>query len=83
MTPHEIAAAIRGERERQHLLWHRVHPHGFGDCSSQFVSEWVKSAVLTEEVGEVAKALLEQDREGLRRELVQVAAVAHAWLESL
>jgi NTP pyrophosphatase (non-canonical NTP hydrolase) len=45
-------------------------------------------AILTEEVGEVAKAILEGaegalDVEPLRRELVQVAAVAVAALEAL
>ena len=43
----------------------------------------VKVAVLTEEVGEVARAALEHDTDGLRLELVQVAAVAVAWLEAL
>ena len=49
-----------------------------------------KLRVLTEEVGEVAEAIdfLEDDdtkvrREHLRTELVQVAAVAVAWLEAL
>lgn len=40
-------------------------------------------AVLGEEVGEVAKAILEDDYEGLRTELVQVAAVAVAFLEEM
>lgn len=39
------------------------------------------STVLLEEVGEVARAVLERDRLNLRQELVQVAAVALAWLE--
>lgn len=49
-------------------------------------------AVLVEEVGEVARALLERaklsndgkhDRAALRKELIQVAAVACAWAERL
>lgn len=46
--------------------------------------EGVKLAVLTEEVGEVARGLL--DRAALldlKAELVQVAAVAVAWVEAI
>jgi NTP pyrophosphatase (non-canonical NTP hydrolase) len=44
----------------------------------------VKLAVLMEEVGEVARALIEKEPvDDLRAELIQVAAVAHAWAESL
>jgi NTP pyrophosphatase (non-canonical NTP hydrolase) len=53
-----------------------------------------KLACLTEELGEVAQEVLTQEgrrlardttgtREGLRKELVQVAAVAVAWIEAL
>ena len=42
-----------------------------------------KCIVLTEEIGEVAKAVLEEDSENLREELIQVTAVAMAWLETL
>ncbi len=38
--------------------------------------------VLMEEVGEVARAALERDEESLRYELVDVAQVVVAWLES-
>lgn len=38
-------------------------------------------AILVEEVGEVGKALNEHDRIELRKELIQVAAVAVRWLE--
>lgn len=44
----------------------------------------VALAVLTEEVGEVARALLDcESPERLRAELVQVAAVAVAWAEAI
>ncbi len=84
MSPEQIHALIVAERERQGRLWNRPHAWGWGDCSAHpsLLPEPVKLAVLTEEVGEVAKALLEHDREGLRDELVQVAAVAVAWLEA-
>ena len=79
----EIYCAIDAERLRQASKWNRAHAHGWGDCSSDRVSESVKSEVLGEEYGEVCRARLDGDREGLRRELVQVAAVAVAWLEGL
>lgn len=40
-------------------------------------------AVLIEEVGEVANAQLEGDKTGLRKELIQVAAVATAMVEGI
>jgi hypothetical protein len=59
-------------------------------CSSPIVDDNRKLRVLTEEVGEVAEAIdaLENknDRkrfDHLREELVQVAAVAVAWLEAM
>lgn len=78
-----IFTAIRDERTRQHEQWDGPHPWGSGDCSSWGVRPEVKAAVLSEECGEVARAVLDRDDDQLRRELVQVAAVAVAWLESL
>ena len=62
---------ISEERARQDRLW--------GDQSAR--DRWLWLAILTEEVGEVAKAILEG--KPLRGELVQVAAVAVAALEAL
>ena len=45
------------------------------------VPEEIMLTVLTEEVGEVARAILEKDQEALQAELVQVAAVCCKWLE--
>lgn len=71
---------IIDERERQDQKW--------GDQSANANVLW--STVLTEEVGEVAEAVLKldfEDHEGthddLRKELVEVAAVAVAWIEAL
>ncbi len=83
MTRDQILSAVLTERHRQFGMWAGEHAHGRGDCSSVNVAESVKAAVLAEETGEVARAFLDGDRGGLRRELVQVAAVAWAWLESL
>ena len=79
----EAFAYVSAERERQGIKWARPHEWGYGDCSSDGVASIVKSAVLAEECGEVARAVLDRDDEALRRELVQVAAVAVAWLESM
>ena len=71
----KILASIDDERHRQVLKWGEQN---HDDCT------WV--AILTEEVGEAAKASLPTRLGGannLRQELVQVAAVALAWLECL
>ena len=44
-------------------------------------AEWL--AVLTEEVGEAARAIQDEDDESLRTELVQVAAMACRWAVSI
>jgi hypothetical protein len=82
MTREEIFAAIADERGRQAAKWGGEHEWGHGDCSSPGVSAVVKAAVLAEECGEVARAALDGTAD-LRDELVQVAAVAVAWLEGL
>jgi hypothetical protein len=81
MTRADIYAAIIAERVRQSAKWDRPHAHGWGDCSSPDAPTAVKVNVLTEEVGEVARAFLEGDENALRTELVQVAAVCVAALE--
>lgn len=79
-----IYRLISAERVRQSAKWSERHAWGQGDCSSSNVDQVVKVAVLTEEVGEVARAVLDiTNPDHLRAELVQVAAVAVAWLESL
>lgn len=78
---HAVTAAtldlVAAERQRQDVKWGRSPghwPNGSG----------VKLAVLVEEVGEVARALLEEEGdERLLEELVQVATVAVAWAETL
>ena len=82
MTRDQIWAVIVAERERQAAKWGGDHAWGHGDCSSTGVDDAVKAAVLAEECGEVARAALDGAMD-LSEELVQVAAVAVAWLESL
>jgi hypothetical protein len=76
-----IWSDIVNERHEQHDKWGGQHSWGVGDCSSDTVDLMVKVAVLTEEVGEVARAALDGNRANLRQELVQVAAVAVAIIE--
>lgn len=83
MTRDEIFHLIENERFQQGEKWNVEHPWGFGDCSSLEVKPIVKSVVLSEECGEVARAVLDENDESLRIELVQVAALAVAWLESM
>lgn len=78
-----IFTEIRHERERQAAKWDGPHAWGEGDCSSGGVPAIVKAAVLAEECGEVARAVLDRMPANLRAELIQVAAVAVAWLEGL
>ena len=75
---------IRTERTRQDTL---AAAGRWGGESVATISDDRRLRVLVEEVGEVARALdwhqdLEEDGQ-LRAELVQVAAVAVAWLEAL
>lgn len=83
MTREDIYAAIDRERLCQAAKWDQEHAWGYGDCSSGDVPVTVKVAVLAEEFGEVSRAVLDKNSAGLRAELVQVAAVAVAWLEGL
>ena len=84
MTRDAVFAAIDMERDRQSEKWAEPHDWGQGDCSSVIVHPITKVAVLVEEVGEVARAVLDKDDDdALRVELIQVAAVAVAWLESM
>ena len=66
-----VIAEVMLERSRQDRKWgeQNHHPHKWTD-------------ILMEEVGERAKALLEDDPIGYRDECIQVAAVAVAMIES-
>jgi NTP pyrophosphatase (non-canonical NTP hydrolase) len=78
---------VHAERERQEEL--KAAGRFEETCADPGMSDFERFAVLGEEVGEVAKAILEEAgrrRRGdddLRTELTQVAAVAIAWLESI
>ncbi len=76
------------ERRRQESL--RLMGRFPSTCASSSMSDFHKLAVLAEEFGEVAQHLAEESINpkrrnvpALRQELIQVAAVAVAWCESL
>jgi NTP pyrophosphatase (non-canonical NTP hydrolase) len=68
-------ARVAAERVRQDERHGRPHERGYSD------ETWLR--VLVEEVGEVARAINDGDGAGLKLELVQVAAVAAAFLEAI
>ena len=69
----KIFSDIDIERTRQKSKW-----------GAQFHSDQEWPTILGEEFGEVCKAFLEKGRsEELEAELIQVAAVAVAWLEDI
>lgn len=73
-----VLSEVAGERVAQNRKW--------GDQTSHAQGTW--SMILMEEVGEVCEAVLEHQHgdwgmEGVRKELLQVAAVAVAWIQAL
>jgi NTP pyrophosphatase (non-canonical NTP hydrolase) len=66
---------IVAERERQDIM--------FGAIRILHQSPTLRMAILMEEVGELARAVLERDPASMRTEAVQVAAVAVALIEHL
>lgn len=79
MSRDEIYNAIIRERIRQYEKWGTAIRRMENSASS---NEW-KSAVLGEEYGEVAKAVVEGNLAEIKKELIHTAAVCFAWLESL
>lgn len=69
----KIYEQIAAERKWQDARW----------GSQRMLSDFKWVCILGEEVGEVHRAILEQDIKNLQQELVQVAAVAVCWLEAL
>lgn len=87
MNRSEIYEAIDNERARQDAKF----PGQWGGFATAFAvfdeptarcSAFECAAILAEEAGEVARAVIDRDRQGLEHELVQVAAVCVAWLEA-
>jgi len=70
----DVLMAVMRERKRQDDRFGYIESRESGQPSL---------AVLVEEVGEVAKAIVEQDSASMREELIQVAAVAVAMVEAI
>ena len=66
------------ERERQLHL----HPKGMDDDRG-YPSRHVSMTVITEEVGELAEAIYEKDREGQKKEAIHVIASTLRFLEEV
>ena len=69
---HTAQMLVAYERETQDSKW--------GDQSGHPNLLWL--AILMEEVGELAQAILYDKQDEISSELVQCAAVAHAWIEA-
>lgn len=86
-----VARDTLAERERQERKCEQKCSEGLAwlTCADPKMPDGDKLAVLTEEVGEVARELCEaraaktEPSDNLRVELIQVAAVAMAWAECL
>lgn len=83
----DLYEAIDDERFRQEQL--KAAGRFLYTCADDGMEHVGRLAVLMEEVGEVARAVLELARlandahgKNLRKELIQVAAVVHAWLSA-
>lgn len=79
MLSDKLISEIRAERQ------HSIDKHGKN--SMEYLEgaspSWL--AILVEEVGEAAKSLTydNQDNENLRDELIDIIAVASAWVEAM
>lgn len=74
MTRDEIFKKINEERDRQDAKW-GPNPRNLP------LGEWL--AVLVEEVGEIAKSLLDNDMDNLIVEIIQVCAVGISMIEDI
>ena len=72
MKKEEIVALILSERNKQDIKWGEQNHN---------IYKWL--AILGEEVGEVNKAALEDKYDEVLAELIQIAAVSVAMIESL
>lgn len=85
---HEVLDEVDTERRRQEDL--KLEGRFTHTCADSELTPSEKVAVLAEEFGEVAHEVTESignhselDLTALRKELIQVAAVAVAWVECL
>jgi NTP pyrophosphatase (non-canonical NTP hydrolase) len=79
-----------GDVHRERMRAHEKHSASGRSCEQMEVDDPDWLPVLVEEVGEVANAMIEDaifrggsSRTHLRKELVQVAAMATAWIDAI
>lgn len=70
VIPPAVVSAIDAEWQRQDAKW----------GTDRHLDPLLWLAILAEEFGEVAEAVLERDAAGIEKELTQVAAVCAQWL---
>lgn len=89
-----VLADVAAERRRQDVRWgEQNHPDGTGDWHAADATQARKECEQAASIGElswrhilleeVAEAVAEGRPDELRRELIQVAAVAVAWAEAI
>lgn len=76
-----ILSEVAAERERQERL--KASGKFTHTCADLEASVGYKTIVLGEEFGEVCRAAHDGKPDQLREELIQVAAVAVAWVQAL
>ena len=81
MSTHDVLIDVAAERLRQDAL--KAAGKFPATCADNTLSAGQKLAILVEEVGEVARAICDRNPKHMRKKLVQVAAVAVAWVEAL
>lgn len=72
-----ILRAVYRERRRQDAKWGTIEQR------RDKLDNWGWLAILMEEIGEIAKALLEHKPAEMHTEIIQALAVCMAWLEWL
>lgn len=96
MTPEYIAAQGEIEPDIFDGVWadvfeeriRQIMKHGDASVGGSWLEQEDRKdyqclSVLTEEVGEVARAINEDDLAELETELIQIAAVCSAWVENI
>lgn len=82
---HEVSCSSEEQRRAVEDVVHErdMQDHQWGEESAKGQPAAYRLAILMEEVGEVAKDVLEGNAGSLRQELVQVAAVAICTVEAI
>ena len=80
MTDAQRRQVALGDVDRERERQNRIHGEGEANIVNRGAAQALPA--LVEEVGEVARAMVERDHEAYRTELIHVAAVAVAMVEA-